>query len=327
MNTVQASTSKNLQDMELSKVIKTFERSVSSDITNKLTISKTIEFQSKSYKKVNALIGARYTYPQGFQIDEQRNLLYILRYSNGHPAKGIIEKYQWSTGNLISTYIINEPQMSISESIVVEHTKEKDFVYIRSDNKLTRYQLIEPNGTFGATRKLEALWDNVAQSFYRKDGLWYLEKYKTSPDQIGQSRGEYFVLDDNFNHVRDIIFPARYAGYRESEKFNIPKHQGFAVLNNGYIMSMGGYWSNKTGTSPYHYYGINIFSIDGRIKNSNYVSPSTLFSELSKLGVHAYKNENEGIQAMNDGSLIVLQVVQTKENHDGQMLFIRFSID
>ncbi|WP_459208221.1 hypothetical protein ACSMEV_09850 [Pseudomonas sp. MLB6B] len=321
-----ATGSDDVQNLAVSKVVKTFKTSVTNSLEGKLSISKIINAQSESYKSVNALIGARYTYPQGFQIDEPRDLLYLIRYSNGHPSRGVIEKYQWSTGSLISTYIIDEPQASISESIIVDHTEEGDIAYIRSNNQLARYQLIEPNGDFGSTKKLAILYDNVAQSFYRKNDRWYLEKYKTTPDSIGQSRGEYFVLDENFEHIEDISFPARYAGYRESEKFNIPKHQGFAVLNDGYVMSMGGYWSNKTDTTPYHYYGINVFNSDGSIRSSNYVSPATLFSELSKLGVHAYKNENEGIQVMRDGSIVVLQVVQTKENPEGQLLFITFSL-
>lgn len=322
-----ANPSKNLQHLEISKVQKTFEASVSSDIKGEFRIIKIIDFQSESYKKVNDLIGARYTYPQSFQIDEKRDLLYLLRYSDGHPARGVIEKYQWSSGSLISTYIITEPQISISEAIFIEYGKKVDFAYIRSDNQLTRYQLIEPSETFGSTKKLDSLYKNVAQSFYRKNGYWYIEKYKTLPDPIGQSRGEYTILDKNFKFVKDISFPARYAGYRESEKFNIPKHQGFAVLNDGYVMSMGGYWSDKTGTTPYHYYGINIFNSDGSIKSSNYVSPAILFSELSRFGIHAYKNENEGIQAMNDGSLVALQVVQTRENPKGQLIFIKMPLD
>ncbi|MGE8043360.1 hypothetical protein ACQKO6_04000 [Pseudomonas monteilii] len=321
-----ADPSKNLQSLEVSRVVQAFETSISNDISGKLTIAKNIDSQSEAYQKVNDLINARYTYPQGFQIDEQRDLLYLLRYSNGHPARGIIEKYQWSTGALLSTYIINEPQASISESIVIEHTKEGDLAYIRSDNQLVRYQLIEPNEAFGSTRKLDTLYENVAQSFYKRNNYWYLEKYKTTPDHIGQSRGEYVILDENFNHVRDVSFLPLYAGYRESEKFNIPKHQGFAVLNDGYVMSMGGYWSDKTGTTPYHYYGINLFNSDGSIKSSNYVSPATLFSELSRLGIHAYRNENEGIQVMKDGSLMVLQVVQTKEHRNSRLLFINFSL-
>ncbi len=321
-----ADTPKNIQASEVSKVVTTFENSVSSNIEGKLSIRKIIDFQSSDYLRINTSIDARYTYPQAFQIDEQRDLLYILRYSNGHPARGVIEKYKWSTGSLVSTYIIKEPQASISEGIVIDHTAKGDLAYIRSDNQLARYELIEPNESFGSTKKLAVLYDNVGQSFYRKNGYWYLEKYKTSPDQIGQSRGEYFVLDEKFNHVKDVIFPARYAGYRESEKFKIPKHQGFAVLDDGYVMSMGGHFSEKTDTTPYQYYGINVFHSDGSIKTSNYVSPPTLFSALSRLGIHASRNENEGIQAMRDGSMIVLQVVRTTENPDGQLLFIGFSL-
>ncbi|WP_153302487.1 hypothetical protein [Pseudomonas parafulva] len=314
------------QSAQINSILETFEKSVKPDLNGKITLEKKINFQSNSYNSTNRAIGARYTYPQAFQIDEKKDLLYILRYSNGHPARGVIEKYKWSSGLLVSTYLIKEPQMSISEGIVVDHSDQGDLLYIRSENKLVRYQLIEGDNALGSTKKLKVLFDNVAQSFYRKDGQWYLEKYRTTPDAVGQSRGEYYILDRNFKHIGDLSLPARYAGYRESDQLNLPKHQGFAVLGDGYVMSMGGYWSEKTETTPYHYYGVNVFNSDGSIRSSSYVAPKVLFSELSRLGIKAYKNENEGIQAMNDGSLIALQVVQTKENPDGQLLFIRFTL-
>lgn len=318
--------SADTQKAQISRILETFQESVVNEPGTNLKITKLINFQSEHYANINKALNIQYTYPQGFQIDEHNDALYVLRYSNGHPARCIIEKYRWSSGSLITTYIVKEPQASTSESIIVDHLDGQNFLYIRSDNKLAQYRLIEPIDAFGSTEKITDLYDNVAQSFYRKNNIWYLEKYRTNPDMIGQSRGEYSVADKNFKHVKDISFPAQYAGYRESKDYDIPKHQGFAVMDDGYIMSMGGFWSDKTKTGPYNYYGVNIFNADGSIRNSYYLSPKILFSELAKFGIHASRNENEGIQVMNDGSIVVLQVLKTKEQPTGQLAFIKFSL-
>lgn len=306
----------------VSQFMDTFKASISTQIQPNFTILKTLNFESKSYQETNTLIGARYTYPQGFEIDEQRDLLYVLRYSDGKPARGVIEKYSWSSGELLATYVITEPQRSISESLVVSAEGNQVFAYIRSENTLTRYKLVDSQLGAGTTQKLDSLVTNVAQSFYRKGDNWYIEKFKTKKDGTGQSRGEYAMLDKNFNYVKDIVFSPLYSGYRESQKLELPKHQGFAVLNDGYVMSMGGYWSESSKMTPYNYYGINVFNKEGKIIKSEYLSPSTLISQISTLGIKGNTIENEGIQPLSDGTIVTLQVVREKGEPGGKLLFL-----
>lgn len=315
-----------LPDSPLSQFAETFKRSVSTETQPNFTILKSLSLSSKNAKETNKLIESRDTYPQGFEIDEKLDLLYILRYSSGHPARAVIEKYQWSSGKQLATYIIREPQRSISEGLVVDNEGERTVVYLRSDNKLARYQLLDAPSNTGTTQKLDSPVENAAQSFYRKGDKWYIEKYKTAKDSLGQTRGAYVILDNNFKYIKDIIFPPQYSGYRESKDLDIPKHQGFAVLDNGYAMSMGGSWTETSKTTPYHYFGINIFNKEGEVVRSEYVSPKTLISQLSELGVDANGVENEGIQAMSDGSLIALMVVRSKDEPKGKLLFLGFKL-
>lgn len=302
-----------------------FQESVSNEVEPNFKIIKSFNFDSPNSSQANDLIKSPSTYPQGFWIDEQEDSLFILRYSNNHPSRAIIEQYTWSTSKLVKTFIIPEPQNSVSESIIVDRNEDGLIAYIRSENKLAKYALINLPGNIGSTKRLEYLHDNVAQSFARFDGRWYLEKYKTHPDNLGQSRGEYTILDSNYKHVGDVSFPASYSGYRESQKLNIPKHQGFAAFRDGFVMSMGGHWTDKSKSTPYHYYGINFFDKTGSISTSNYVSPIKLFGKLEELGVKGDTTENEGIQALNGGRFVVLQVVQTQGKPGGQILFIQFT--
>lgn len=310
------------QSAAISEIINTFKGSVSTEAQPDFAILKSLDFESKSYLETNKLIGARYTYPQGFEIVEHRDLLYVLRYSNGQPARAIIEKYQWSTGELLATYIIPEPQHSISESLVIDVEENKEIAYLRSENMLTRYRLVNGTSSTGTTQKLDSLVKNVAQSFSRRGGNWFIEKFKTKKDDIGQSRGEYAVLDTNFNHVKDIVFSPVYSGYRESQQLQLPKHQGFSVLNDGYAMSMGGYWSAASKITPYNYYGINIFNNEGMITKSKYYSPDTLLSQFLTLGIEGNTIENEGIQMLSDETLVTLQVVRKKGDPGGKLLFL-----
>lgn len=306
------------------ELLKNFNSSVSTETQPQFKILKSLDFGSEAYKAVNTKLGAKFTYPQGFYIDEKNDFLFILRYSNNRPAQAVIEKYQWHSGSLLTTYIFPEPQATISEGLVVDSSTNETLAYIRSDNKLSRFRLLEPKDSFGSAEKIDSLYTDTAQSFYRKNGLWYIEKYISERDELGHSRGEYDVLDKNFKYLKSISFAPQYAGYRESEKLNIPKHQGFAVVDSGFVMSMGGYWSTSTKTTPFHYYGINIFDKNGKILDSKYLAPKTLFAQLSKLGVSANRMENEGIQSMEDGTLVVLQVIHTETNPKDRLLFIGF---
>ncbi|WP_313740177.1 hypothetical protein [Pseudomonas sp.] len=307
-----------------SELLKNFKRSVSTDTKPQFRILKSLSFASKEYKLVNDQFHSKYTYPQGFYIDEENDFLFILRYSNNRPAQAVIEKYQWHSGSLITNYVFPERQTTISEGLIVDSSPGETLAYIRSDNKLTRFRLVEKETKFGTAEKLTYLYDQTAQSFYRKGGLWYVEKYTSDKNGPGHSRGEYDVLDRGFKCIKSISFPAEYTGYRESEKLNMPKHQGFAVLDKGFVMSMGGYWSTSTKTTPFHYYGINTFDENGKISNSKYLAPQTLFAQLSSLGVDASRIENEGIQALEDGTLVALQVVHTETPPKDRLLFIGF---
>lgn len=307
----------------ISAITEKFNKSNHSDPTPDFKIERSFDFKSNDYYEINKIINAKYTYPQGFYIDENKDLLFVLRYSNGKPARGVIEKYQWSSGVQLSTYIMEAPQSSISEGIVVDTTDDHTFAYIRSDNHLARFNLKDGENGFGSATKIKPLEANVGQSFYRKNGNWYVERFKTKKDTIGQSRGDYSILDSGFNHIGDITFQPEYTGYRESQRFHIPKHQGFAVLDDGYVMSMGGYWASPSQESPYTYFGINKFDNTGKISESRYVSPSGFAAQLLRLGVDVDRIENEGIQAMADGSVITLQVVKIKGQDQGRLLFLR----
>ncbi|MDZ5601451.1 hypothetical protein SJI00_01455 [Pseudomonas sp. RP23018S] len=310
----------------LTEIVREFKKSVSNSMESDFRLMKSLNFDSENSKAVNKQIGTPSTYPQGFYINEEKDLIFILRYSNKHPSRAVIEEYKWSSSELINTYIIPEPQNSVSEALIVDHVGDKNIAYIRSENKLARYELIKSPSQIGSALKIGSLYDNVAQSFSRLDNLWYVEKYKTHKDSLGQSRGEYAILNSDFKHIGDITFPVEYSGYRESQKLNIPKHQGFAAIKDGFVMSMGGHWSDTSKATPYHYYGINYFDKSGNIKSSNYVAPEILFDKLREWGIDADVTENEGIQGLNDGSLVVLQVVQTKGKPGGKILFISFKI-
>lgn len=307
------------------QIISAFQESVAAKAEPNFSILKTLDFKSPSYQETIERLGARLTYPQGFDIDEQRDLLYVLRYSNGRPARAVIEKYRWSSGDFISTYIIPEPQASVSEGLVIIKEKGGDVAFLRSDNALTRYRLVDDPSGFGITEKLESVASNVAQSFYHKGGEWYVEKFKTTADVLGQSRGQYSVLDSSFKHVRDVNFAPQYSGYRNSEQLNLPKHQGFAVTDDGYAMTMGGYWSSRVQATPYHYFGLNLFDRHGKVVKSEYISPEALVSQLSAMGIQADSVENEGIQALSNGNLVTLQVVRTKGDRSGKLLFLALS--
>lgn|GEM_PF-3488103 len=308
-----------------SQIMSAFEASVATHAEPNFSILKTLDFKSQSYQETVQRLGVRFTYPQGFEIDEQRDLLYVLRYSNGRPARAVIEKYRWSSGELLSTYIIPEPQASVSEGIVVTQEEGGDVAFLRSDSALTRYRLVDDQSGFGTTQKLEAVASNVAQSFYHKGGEWYVEKFKTPEDALGQSRGQYSVLDSSFKHVRDVNFAPQYSGYRNSEQLNLPKHQGFAVTDDGYAMTMGGYWASRMKATPYHYFGVNLFDRHGKIVKSEYIAPEALVSQLLAMGIQADTVENEGIQALSNGKLVTLQVVRTKGERSGKLLFLTLS--
>lgn len=314
------------ENNHLTQIVSQFKKSVSNDMDSNVRLLKSIQFLSSNSKIVNEQIGAPSTYPQGFYIDEKKDLIFLLRYSNNHPSRALIEEYQWSSSKLLNTYIIPEPQNSVSESIIVDHMGDQLIAYIRSENKLAQYELIKDASHIGSTRKIRSLYDNVAQSFSRLNQHWYLEKYKTHNDSLGQSRGEYTILDNEFKHVGDITFPAEYSGYRDSQKLNIPKHQGFAAVNEGFVMSMGGHWSDTSKATPYHYYGINFFDKAGNIKSSNYVAPEKLFSKFEEWDIKADTTENEGVQGLSDGSLVVMQIAQTKGKPGGEILFIHFKL-
>lgn len=315
------------ENHSVQRVVDAFQHSIRTEAKPQFSILKSLDFKSKSYQETNRAIGAKYTYPQGFQVDDSRDLLYVVRYSNGHPARGVIEKYRWGSGEQLATYIIAEPQNSISEGLVVREEAGVEMAYLRSDNMLTRYRLVEGRGGAGTAEKLGSLAKNVAQSFYEKGGRWYLEKFKTARDSIGQSRGEYEVLDKKFGHIKDISFPSQYSGYRESEKFDLPKHQGFSVLDDGFVMSMGGYWAKGEKITPYNYFGVNVFNVRGEVVGSEYVSPDLFISQLAGLGVEADTVENEGIQALQDGTLVVFQVVRMKNNANGKLLFLKLDLE
>jgi len=314
------------ENPHFTRIMHEFKKSASNTVEPNFRVLKSFDFNSPNSNSVNKTLNTPSTYPQGFYIDEANDLIFILRYSNNHPSRAVIEEYKWSSTELTNTYIIPEPQNSVSESLIVGHIDNQLIAYIRSENKLAKYELLKASNHIGSTRKLASLYDNVAQSFSRVNGHWYLEKYKTQSDSLGQSRGEYTILDSEFKHIGDISFPADYSGYRESQKLNIPKHQGFAALNEGFVMSMGGHWTEASKATPYHYYGINLFDKSGNIRSSNYVSPEHLFQKLNEWGIQADVTENEGIQALSDGSLVVLQVVQTKGQPGGQLLFINFNL-
>ncbi len=291
----------------------------------KFSILKTLDFESENYHKILQRINARYTYPQAFQIDEDRDFAYILRYSNGRPTRGVIEKYQWNSGKLIMTYIIPEPQTSVSEGLVVDKEADGDIAYVRSGNTLARLLLIDSPSGIGTTQVLGSVATNVAQSFYKKDGEWFVEKFKTPADNLGESRGQYAIMDSEFNTIGNVTFAPQYAGYRNSDKLNLPKHQGFAVLNSGYAMTMGGYWDSRTKTSPYNYFGVNYFNKDGKIVKSEYMPPEEFASQIANMGIQAYSIENEGVQELKGGQLVTLQVIRTQRERTGKLLFLHLN--
>lgn len=310
------------QNPEVASAIKTFKSSNSEGTHLHFKITRSLDFNSESYRATNKLLGAKYTYPQAFQINEEHNRLYILRYSNQKPPRGIIEEYIWDSGVQIGTYIIPDPQKSVSEGLVIDRSNNQTIAYLRFNNSLTRYQLIDSPDGFGTMQRLDSKLDNVAQSFFRYNDKWYIEELAKTNDTIGHSRGQYSIYDNAFTHIADVTLPAQYTGYRESERLGLPKHQGFAALKNGFAMSMGGFWSEQLETTPYHYFGINIFDVKGKLVKSKYISPENFRSQLSKLGIDVDRIENEGIQPMNDGSLISLVVVRLKLSHESKMLFL-----
>lgn len=305
-----------------SQFMSAFSEAVSSDAKPNFSVLKALDFKSKNYEETIKRLNARYLYPQGFDIDEKRDLLYVLRYSDGQPARGVVEKYRWSSGELQATYIIPEPQTSVSEGLVISQDGDGDIAFIRSNNALARFQLLDDPSGIGTTRKLNAVASNVAQSFHHKNGEWYVEKFKAPADSLGQSRGQYSVLNSNFKLIRDVTFAPEYAGYRNSDQLELPKHQGFAVLDDGYAMTMGGYWSSSTKITPYTYFGVNLFDRNGQIIKSKYISPKVLVSQLSALGIQADTIENEGVQQLSDGRLLTLQVVRTKGELRDKLLFL-----
>lgn len=304
------------------KMITRFNDELSRETPPEFSILKTLDLKSKSYEETVERLNARYTYPQGFQIDEERGFLYLLRYSNGRPTRCVIEKYQWKTGELIMTYIIPEPQRSVSEGLVVIKEPDGDVAYVRSGNTLARLLLIDSPSGFGTTKTLDSVATNVAQSFYHKHDKWFIEKFKTPEDSLGESRGQYSILDKNFNSIRDVTFAPEYAGYRNSDKLGLPKHQGFAVLNNGYAMTMGGYWDSHSNTTPYNYFGVNFFDENGKIVKSKYMSPEAFISQIASMGIHADSIENEGLQELEDGKVVTLQVIRSSSDRSGKLLFL-----
>ncbi|NQD78394.1 hypothetical protein [Pseudomonas sp. CM27] len=304
------------------KMIGRFNEALSTQNQPKFSILKTLNFQSSHYQETIERLDARYTYPQGFQIDEERELVYVLRYSNGRPTRGVIEKYHWKSGEIMMTYIIPEPQPTVSEGLVIKKETDGDVAYIRSGNTLARLLLIDSPSGFGNTQRLGSVANNVAQSFYHKDNEWFVEKFKISKDSLGESRGRYMILDSEFNTIGEVTFAPQYAGYRNSEKWNIPKHQGFAVLDNGYAMTMGGYWDVRTKTSPYNYFGINFFDKNGKPIKSEYMSPEAFSAQIAEMGIQAYSIENEGLQELKDGKLVTLQIIRTQGGRGGKLLFL-----
>lgn len=305
-----------------------FNRQAFSQATNRdsapaFKLVQALNFRSESYSETNKTINAKYTYPQGFYIEETSDLLYILRYSEASPARAIIEKYQWSTGKQIATYIFPDSQKSISEGLVVDTQGDSATAYIRSNNQLTQFQLVDNPNAPGTAKKIRPLIENVAQSFYRKHNTWYTEDFKTPQDETGHTRGRYSIYNERFELRSTINLSPQYSGYRESQKINWPKHQGFAVLDDGYVFTMGGHWTEKQAITPYSYFGINIFHKDGSISNSEYLSPRTLQDQLANIGIHVDRIENEGVQAMQDGTLITLEVVSTKDDTGGKLLFLQ----
>ncbi|WP_288650912.1 hypothetical protein [Pseudomonas sp. UBA5568] len=286
-----------------------------------------IDFHSPDDDSVSRELGSILTYPQGFYIDEKDNELYLLRYTDSLPKKAILEIYDWPAGSYKKTLYLKDTGGVISEGLYVSSSNGKSrSAYIRAKEGIKVYNFTSDAKTTEKVAGEYITKISMAQSFSFFAGQWYVE----APEDGGQARtgrGKYNVYAENFirEGVRD--FDPRIAGYGDSEKRDLLKHQGFAKFKSGFVMSIGGFWRRSWPVTGYSTQGVAIFSNDSKCRVIYTIAADRLSNMLAGKKFAVDRLENEGVQILQDGSVILLNIYQIYRKRRGGIVILQVDIN
>lgn len=291
--------------------------------TYKFDIIKNLEFEPDRGQKSSGILKGANSYPQGFYIDRSSNQLFVLRYTMKKPNTPLVDIYSWDSLNYKKTFFLKGTSSRISEGIYVDSKDNKSLLYVRGKDSLLEFA-IPSDAKDGASLSGESVIDaHLAQSFsFGKDKIFveYYDPKKTGNDQ---SRGQYLIYDKNFSKTGTITFNSTYAGTTKSQDNKEPKHQGFSAYPQGFVMSMGGFWKVGSPVTPYSYQGFNFFNTNGELVSSRYIRPDAMLEILKTEGFVADRIENEGVQVLEDGTIITLNVIQISPKKPGGLLVLK----
>lgn len=274
----------------------------------------------------NVLKGS-HSYPQGFYIDNRKNQLFILRYAMKKPNIPLIDIYNWDSLTYQKTLFLDNTNGRISEGLHVDSKDGKELVYIRGADSLLKF-VIPQDASEGEFISGEVVIKApIAQSFSFYGDKIFVESY--DPGQANakgeQSRGDYLIYDRKFSKTGIVKFDEKYSGTTKSEENKTPKHQGFSAYSKGFVMSMGGYWKVGAPVTPYNYQGFNFFDTEGKLISSRYMRPDIMVKLINEHGVKADRIENEGVQVLEDGSIITLNVIKASPKSSGGLLILKLT--
>jgi len=293
---------------------------------SKLDLVANIDFHSPDENSVSKKLGSILTYPQGFYIDEKNQDLYLLRYTDSLPKKAILEIYSWPKAEYRKTLYLKDTGGVVSEGVVVKDKGKKRFVYIRAKNGMKIYEFFANDDNEIEVSGRSAANVSMAQSFSLFKGKWYIESLGNSSLGLS-SRGRYNVYDKNFSELGSVEFDAGIAGYKNSQEMDLFKHQGFLKYEDGFAMSIGGFWRRSEKISEYGTQGIALFDDGGKCREFYIMPADKMADDLERKRVIVDRLENEGIQVLNNGNFILLNVSQIYRGRSGGIVLLKVDLD
>lgn len=293
---------------------------------NAFSVIANIDFHSPDDESVSRELGSILTYPQSFYIDEKDNELYLLRYTDSLPKKAVLEVYGWPTGSYKKTLYLNDTGGVISEGLYVKNDGANRAAYIRAKSGIKVYKFTSDVKTNDKVSGEYITKIPMAQSFSFFGGKWYVETPEDG-GEAGNGRGKYNIYTDNFKGAGFIDFDPRIAGYRDSEKKDLLKHQGFAKFKSGFVMSTGGFWRRSWPATEYSTQGLAIFDNDSKCKVLYTIDADRLSNMLAQKKFVVDRMENEGVQVLKDGSFIILNVSQIFRKRRGGIVMLKVKLN
>lgn len=293
--------------VDTNKKIDSVVTEIDSQLNNKVNNNKYLKYKITHdlpihfsiYSDYLTLLDYSYIYPQGFYICEDK--LYIIYQPDwtNEIKKSVVVVRNFINGDYITSFIVKG---GFGESIVVKKEGGSLYLYTKSKNyHLGKYNItnvvekqeVEPVEEFNVG--LYSTFD-----YCQKTKQWYIEQASREVGLV-YKRSLIEVYSENFTRIRQFTISPSISGMWNGDYVDyVSKKQGFAVSNGEIILGCGGlYRSTIDNEKPYNYQGIKTVLLNGELKSSNLIKPTTFINKLMEKDIIAERIENEGVTIYN----------------------------